>query len=291
MQLMNELVGALDEARPDRRSAASSSPGSERAFAAGADIGEMADASAMDMLAQRRVERWDSIPDAPDAARRGGLGLLPGRRLRARDGLRPHRRVGDREVRPARDRARDHPRRRRNAAADPRRREGEGDGRDPHRPLPRRTRGERAGSSRASSRARRGSTRRSASRARSRPRARSRSSSRRRPSTGPSTRRSSSASTTSGSTSTSRSPRTTPARAERVHREARPGLRSSPERPAGFPGSAPDRLNWNAARGVRGRLAHTSAADGFELTERRLARLSALEIAARAVDRCAVRRS
>ena len=35
--------------------------GSERAFAAGADIGEMADASAMDMLYARRVERWDAI--------------------------------------------------------------------------------------------------------------------------------------------------------------------------------------------------------------------------------------
>ena len=35
--------------------------GRGRAFAAGADIGEMATASAMDMLYARRVERWDAI--------------------------------------------------------------------------------------------------------------------------------------------------------------------------------------------------------------------------------------
>src|SRR5258708_168046 len=35
--------------------------GSERSFAAGADIGEMATASAMDMYAAKRVESWDEI--------------------------------------------------------------------------------------------------------------------------------------------------------------------------------------------------------------------------------------
>ena len=35
--------------------------GNDKAFAAGADIGEMATASAMDMLYARRVERWDAI--------------------------------------------------------------------------------------------------------------------------------------------------------------------------------------------------------------------------------------
>ena len=35
--------------------------GSERAFAAGADIGELARASAIELLYQRRVERWDAI--------------------------------------------------------------------------------------------------------------------------------------------------------------------------------------------------------------------------------------
>jgi enoyl-CoA hydratase len=35
--------------------------GSERAFAAGADIGQMAEASAMEMYEARRIERWDAI--------------------------------------------------------------------------------------------------------------------------------------------------------------------------------------------------------------------------------------
>src|SRR6185312_6754415 len=35
--------------------------GNERAFAAGADIGELAGSSAIDLYYQRRVERWDAI--------------------------------------------------------------------------------------------------------------------------------------------------------------------------------------------------------------------------------------
>src|SRR5262249_61733323 len=70
------------------------------------------------------------------SARRGGLRLLPRRRLRARDGVRPDRGVGDRAIRPARDQPRDHARRRRHPAADPRRRQGARDGRDSHRPVP-----------------------------------------------------------------------------------------------------------------------------------------------------------
>jgi enoyl-CoA hydratase len=35
--------------------------GSERVFAAGADIGQMAEASAMEMYEARRIERWDAI--------------------------------------------------------------------------------------------------------------------------------------------------------------------------------------------------------------------------------------
>ena len=60
-QLMNELVGALEELDTDPEIRCIVLAGNERAFAAGADIEEMADASAMDMLAQRRVEQWDSI--------------------------------------------------------------------------------------------------------------------------------------------------------------------------------------------------------------------------------------
>jgi enoyl-CoA hydratase len=59
--LMEELVARLQEL--DREPAVRSIvvAGSDRAFAAGADIGEMAEASAMEMLYARRVERWDAI--------------------------------------------------------------------------------------------------------------------------------------------------------------------------------------------------------------------------------------
>ncbi len=60
-QLMNELVGALEELDADPEIRCVVLAGNERAFAAGADIEEMAEASAMDMLAQRRVGQWDAI--------------------------------------------------------------------------------------------------------------------------------------------------------------------------------------------------------------------------------------
>src|SRR5581483_654390 len=59
--LMDELVSTLRDLddEPDVRCVVVG--GSERAFAAGADIGEMATASAIDMYSARRVERWDAI--------------------------------------------------------------------------------------------------------------------------------------------------------------------------------------------------------------------------------------
>jgi enoyl-CoA hydratase len=59
--LMEELVARLEELDRDERVRCIVLAGSERAFAAGADIGELAEASAMDMLYARRVERWDAI--------------------------------------------------------------------------------------------------------------------------------------------------------------------------------------------------------------------------------------
>ena len=59
--LMEELVARLVELDRDTVVRCIVLAGSERAFAAGADIGEMADASAIDMLYARRVERWDAI--------------------------------------------------------------------------------------------------------------------------------------------------------------------------------------------------------------------------------------
>ena len=64
----------------------------------------------------------------------GGRGLCARRRLRARHALRHHHRRRQRQIRPARDQARRHPRHRRHAAAHARGRQGQGDGHDPDRP-------------------------------------------------------------------------------------------------------------------------------------------------------------
>ncbi len=60
-ELMIELVGALTELDADEAVRCIVVGGSKRAFAAGADIGELAQASAIEMLYARRVERWDTI--------------------------------------------------------------------------------------------------------------------------------------------------------------------------------------------------------------------------------------
>jgi enoyl-CoA hydratase len=59
--LMEELVAALTRLDRDPAIRCVVLAGSERAFAAGADVGEMASASAVEMLFARRVERWDAI--------------------------------------------------------------------------------------------------------------------------------------------------------------------------------------------------------------------------------------
>jgi enoyl-CoA hydratase len=60
-ELMEELVAALEELDRDEAIRCVVLAGSERAFAAGADIGEMAEAGAIEMYYARRVERWDAI--------------------------------------------------------------------------------------------------------------------------------------------------------------------------------------------------------------------------------------
>jgi enoyl-CoA hydratase len=59
--LMGELVDALEELDRDDAVCCVVLGGSERAFAAGADIGQMAEASAIDMYQARRIDRWDAI--------------------------------------------------------------------------------------------------------------------------------------------------------------------------------------------------------------------------------------
>jgi enoyl-CoA hydratase len=60
-ELMDELVGTLRELDADEGIRCIVLGGSERAFAAGADIGELARASAIELYYARRVERWDAI--------------------------------------------------------------------------------------------------------------------------------------------------------------------------------------------------------------------------------------
>lgn len=61
IQLMTELVDALQEFDRDTNIRCIALLGSDKAFAAGADIGEMADAQPVDLLFQNRFARWDAI--------------------------------------------------------------------------------------------------------------------------------------------------------------------------------------------------------------------------------------
>jgi enoyl-CoA hydratase len=60
-ELMDELVSTLEELDRDEAVRAIVLGGSERAFAAGADIGELAEVSAIELYYQRRIDRWDAI--------------------------------------------------------------------------------------------------------------------------------------------------------------------------------------------------------------------------------------
>jgi enoyl-CoA hydratase len=60
-EVMGLLVDALTELDEDDGIRCIVLGGSEKAFAAGADIGQMAEASAMDMYEARRIDRWDAI--------------------------------------------------------------------------------------------------------------------------------------------------------------------------------------------------------------------------------------
>ena len=60
-ELMGALVDALRELDGDEATRCIVVGGSERAFAAGADIAQLAEASPVEMYYQRRVDRWDEI--------------------------------------------------------------------------------------------------------------------------------------------------------------------------------------------------------------------------------------
>ena len=60
-ELMGALVGALQELDEDREIRAVVLGGNERAFAAGADIGELAAGTPISLYENRRIDAWDSI--------------------------------------------------------------------------------------------------------------------------------------------------------------------------------------------------------------------------------------
>jgi enoyl-CoA hydratase len=60
-ELMGALVDALEELDRDDAVRCIVLGGSDRAFAAGADIGQLSEMSSIEMYAQRRVDHWDRI--------------------------------------------------------------------------------------------------------------------------------------------------------------------------------------------------------------------------------------
>ena len=77
IKLMEELVTALEELDKDADVRCIILTGNDKAFAAGADIKEMADASAMEMLQRDQFARWDRIRKIkkPVIAAVGGFAL------------------------------------------------------------------------------------------------------------------------------------------------------------------------------------------------------------------------
>ena len=161
--LLDELADELERLDADDACRAIVLTGAgTRAFAAGADIKELATQTPITLTSREPVRGLGPDRRGADADDRRGPRLRPRRRLRAGDELRHDRRRRRRPVRPARDQDRGHARRRRHPAADAGDRQGEGDGADPHRPDDaRRGSGGGRASSRRSSRPNRRSTRRS----------------------------------------------------------------------------------------------------------------------------------
>jgi enoyl-CoA hydratase len=62
-ELMSAVVGALEELDADREIRAIVLGGSERAFAAGADIAELAAGTPISLYENRRIEQWERIRD------------------------------------------------------------------------------------------------------------------------------------------------------------------------------------------------------------------------------------
>ena len=137
-QVMDEVTTAAAEFDNDPGIGAIVITGNEKAFAAGADIKEMAEPVVRRRLRRRLLRAVGEVRRHPHTDHRRRRRIRARRRLRTGDDVRPADRRRHREVRPARDQTRRAARHGRLAAADPRHRQGQGDGPDPHRPQHRR---------------------------------------------------------------------------------------------------------------------------------------------------------
>ena len=132
--LIRELSQAVDAFETNGDIGCMLITGSEKAFAAGADIKEMVDKTFNEAFLGNFIGQLALRRASAQAGDRRGRGFCARRRLRARHAMRHHHRRRQRQVRSARDQARGHSRHRRHAALHPRRRQGEGDGHHAHRP-------------------------------------------------------------------------------------------------------------------------------------------------------------
>ena len=134
-QLMDELGSALKAFDADDNIGCMILTGSEKAFAAGADIGAMATYGFADVYKGDYITRnWEQHPQHAQAGDRRRQRLCAGRRLRAGHDVRLHHCRRQRQIRPARNQAGHHPRRGRHAAPAARGRQGQGHGPGADRP-------------------------------------------------------------------------------------------------------------------------------------------------------------
>ena len=132
-RLITELNRALDGFEADPAIGAIVITGSNKAFAAGVDIKEMHEKSFVEAYGSDFLAPFRPHFPLSQGDHRRCCGLCARRRLRARHVVRHYSCGGQRRIRPTGNHARHHARRRRHAEADPRCRQGKGNGAMSHR--------------------------------------------------------------------------------------------------------------------------------------------------------------
>ena len=107
-RVLKEIVAALGAFDADPGIGAIVITGSEKAFAAGADIKEMQAKSYIEAYMEDFFAGWEGLTPHPQADDRRGIRLRAWRRLRACHDVRFHHRRRQCEIRPARNHARRH---------------------------------------------------------------------------------------------------------------------------------------------------------------------------------------